>query len=78
MEGNETKAAKLQDHKAMLIPTAEIRPAMELHPFVDAFTDGRAKRFRRYKWLTAESLSMSFSISPAFIHSCLYNLWHIE
>jgi len=83
MEQNATKTAKLRDHKASLIPTAEIRPAMELHPFVDAFREGKKRfkwakeKFSHCKWLTAEILSMSFSISPTFMHSCLYNLCKI-
>lgn len=88
MEQNATKTAKLRDCKASLIPTAKIRPAMELHPFVDAFREGEqekerfkrvkeiTKRLSHYKWLTAKSLSMSFNISPTFMHSCLYN--HVE
>lgn len=40
MEENETKTAKLRDHKPFLIPTAEFRPAIELHPFVDEFSNG--------------------------------------
>ncbi len=58
MEENETKTVKLRDHKAILIPTAEIRPAIELHPFVDAFSNGEQgkKRFKRVKEIMIQAL----------------------